>query len=292
MLLGKTGSGKSSFIKLLGGTNLYTGKEPDVDSGIDSATTKAAPYKCHLNGRPVILIDTPGFDDSARDNIDILEDIVSHLLYLAREDDSFPLHGVIFLHDISEKRFSGSQKKTLSILQQMCGKSAMGNVIVGTTMWYPGSIKRFAEQEKREADILKEHWSRIHSTVRLYEDDVDAAAGILTALLAVPRVNLLVHDEMHKTGGILGETTVGKTIFAEGIDEFERLRRLGKEKEAGVLEGLLKRLKNPADMTFAEKLGLAIAAPIVLAPAAFVAAPVGVIYALVHGANKVFSGGK
>lgn len=39
-------------------------------------------------------------------------------------------------------------------------------------------------------------------------------------------------------------------------------------------------------MSFAEKLGLAIAAPIVLAPAAFVAAPVGVIASLVHLAEE------
>ncbi|KAI5838867.1 hypothetical protein DFP73DRAFT_530682 [Morchella snyderi] len=285
ILLGKTGSGKSSFIKLLGGTNLHTGEEPDVDSGINSATKKAVPYKCDLNGRPIILVDTPGFDDSARDNIDVLLDIVSHLLYLRRKADSFPLYGVIFLHDISEIRFSGSQKKTLSILRQMCGEQAMANVIVGTTMWYPGKSKRFREQEQREADILTQHWRGIHSTVRLHEDDADAAAGILIALLDVPCVNLLVQDEMYQTGGILGETTVGKTIFAEGIDEFDSLRRLGKDKEAGYLENLLKGFKKPSDMTFVESLGFAIATPIVTAS-------ISVVYALVHSVNKVFGEGK
>ncbi|KAH0610156.1 uncharacterized protein H6S33_012702 [Morchella sextelata] len=287
MLLGKTGSGKSSFIKLLRGKD-DTGNEPDVDGGTNSTTVEVTPYNCHVNDRSVILIDTPGFDDDVRDNIDILLAITSNLLRLALEGSQ--LHGVIFLHDISERRFSGSQKRTLSILRQMCGAGAMGNVIIGTTMW--SSDKKKNEQEMREAHILKEHWDGIHSTVRLPEDDFDAAAGIVTALLSVPRVYLLVQDEMYKTGGELGKTTVGKMISAEGKDKLESLKQQGKDKDAGTLERVLEKLKRPADMTFAEKFGLAIAAPIVLAPAALVAAPVGVIYALVHGANYFTGGSK
>lgn len=251
---------------------------------------KVTPYNCHVNDRSVILIDTPGFDDDVRDNIDILLAITSNLLRLALEGSQ--LHGVIFLHDISERRFSGSQKRTLSILRQMCGAGAMGNVIIGTTMWSSDKTKRFNEQEMREAHILKEHWHGIHSTVRLSEDGSDAAAGIVTALLSVPRVYLLVQDEMYKTGGELGKTTVGKMIAAEGKDKLESLKQQGKDKDAGTLERMLEKLKRPADMTFAEKFGLAIAAPIVLAPAALVAAPVGVIYALVHGANYFTGGSK
>lgn len=36
MLMGKTGAGKSSFIKLLGGKNVLTGEEPTVNDGSDS----------------------------------------------------------------------------------------------------------------------------------------------------------------------------------------------------------------------------------------------------------------
>ncbi|KAI5849256.1 P-loop containing nucleoside triphosphate hydrolase protein [Morchella snyderi] len=289
MLMGKTGSGKSSFIRLLGGRDPETGSEPDVDGGTGSATVKVASYECTINSRRVTLIDTPGFDDDVRGDSSILLDISSELLRLALGSGS-PLRGIIFLHDITEKRYSGSQKKTLSILRDMCGKGAMGNVIIGTTMWLPDNKKRFSEQEVREAEILKKHWDGIHSTVRLFENDLDAAVGIVTALLSVPRVNLLVQDEMGPTG-ILSETTVGKTMLAEGRDEIQGLKQEGNDEDAGILESMMEKLKRPADLTFAEKFGLAIAAPIVLAPTALVAAPVGVIYALVHGANYL-SGSK
>lgn len=36
ILMGKTGVGKSSFIKLVGGRDVQNGGEPKVDSGIDS----------------------------------------------------------------------------------------------------------------------------------------------------------------------------------------------------------------------------------------------------------------
>lgn len=57
------------------------------------------------------------------------------------------------------------------------------------------------------------------------------------------------------------------------------------KRERGQFERLFDKIK-AGDLSFAEKFGLAIAAPIVLAPAALVSAPVGVIASLVHLAQK------
>jgi len=75
-VMGPTGVGKSSFI------NLATQSETKlpVSDGVDSCTSTvdAAPA-FELDGRRVILYDTPGFDDSRKGEEETLEIIVREL---------------------------------------------------------------------------------------------------------------------------------------------------------------------------------------------------------------------
>ncbi|KAI5840020.1 P-loop containing nucleoside triphosphate hydrolase protein [Morchella snyderi] len=240
MLCGKTGSGKSSFIRLLGGLDV-NGKEPVSDGGLESCTTKPMTYVTKHNGRTVLLLDTPGFDDSAIDNLVILNEIVSNLYIWALQDKEIHTHGVLFLHDISETRFGGSQQKTLQLLKAMCGPGAMGNVIIGTTMWSDNGAKHEA-QVKRESEFLRKHWGDIHKTVRVPEGDEDIANSIIGDLLARPPTLLLVQTELLTPPHTCEATTVGKIAIPEGKREAERLakeleeqklesERLAKEKE-------------------------------------------------------------
>lgn len=373
ILIGKTGVGKSNFVKLLGGR--AEGKEPIVGEGIDSCkmpiavpifdfskqltrklgTEKPTTYYTKINNREIILLDTPGFDDSGTENLDILADIISNLWVFALRKDEIKTHGVIFLHDISEVRFSGSQRKTLSILKALCGDECMGNVIIGTTKWSPEKPAKFKKEEEREQRFLKEHWGGIYKTTRLPEEDGrDAAVQVITDLLAKDPVLFRAQREMLRPPHKVENTTAVKLVIPEAqlerdqlykeikeqkerfeeeqakndkkinkleqelakrekmlgdnsekdkeleelqrtIDELKEQRRLDEEenakrsekqeKERGFFDDIFEKLKSVPDMTFAEKFGLAIAAPIILAPAALVAAPVGVIAAFVGLAN-------
>ncbi|KAH8153100.1 uncharacterized protein LAJ45_02687 [Morchella importuna] len=223
MLAGKTGSGKSSFVRMLGGLDV-NGNEPVSDGGLESCTTKPTTYVTRYNGRTVLLLDTPGFDDSALDNLAILTDIVSNLYIWALQDKEIHTHGVVFLHDISETRFGGSQQKTLQLLKSMCGPEAMGNVIIGTTMWSDNGTKRQAQ------------------TIRVPDGDEDVAKSIIGDLLARPPTKLLVQTELLIPPHTCEATTVGRIAIPEGKREAERLakemeeqkleaERLAKEKE-------------------------------------------------------------
>lgn len=317
----------------------------------DAGTKKPAMYNAEVNGRKIILLDTPGFDDSGVENLGLLYDIFSILYSLALGKGRFPIHGVVFLHDISEARFSGSQRKTLLILRALCGESCMENVIVGTMRWSPEGSARFKKEEERERAFLGEHWGDVYKTKRwTSEHDIHVPAQIVTDLLEKPSVLLLAQVEILNA---VGDTTAGRLLVPEARVEMERLQRefaeqkqrfegemaknsaeaeklrrelerrkktpgantdkdkleqlqreiAEKEKkvkedkarmevdaekqkgERGQFERLVDRVK-AGDLSFAEKFGLSIAAPIVLAPAALVAAPVGVIASLVHLAQK------
>lgn len=130
----------------------------------------------------------------------------------------------------------------------------------------------------------------IYQTVQLFEDNRDAAMDIITELLARPPVVLQVQREMLNPPHMIEATTVGQFLMPEAERELERLRREGDAKEVGAFEALLRSLKNPADMSFVERFGLVIVAPIILVPAAIIAAPVGVVASFVHLAKKWSSG--
>ena len=60
--------------------NLASGSSLRVGMGLESSTTEVKRAdKFTLDGKPVILIDTPGFDDTTKSDADILKLIAAFL---------------------------------------------------------------------------------------------------------------------------------------------------------------------------------------------------------------------
>jgi hypothetical protein len=60
--------------------NLVSGSDLDVGKGLRSCTNTVEPAGAfNLDGRRVVLIDTPGFDDSTRSDTDVLKMIAAFL---------------------------------------------------------------------------------------------------------------------------------------------------------------------------------------------------------------------
>lgn len=183
-----------------------------------------------IGERRVLLLDTPGFDDSVRENLDVLNDILSQLYTFALRQDEIETRGVIFLHDISETRFGGSQKKTLGILKALVGDEHLGNVIVGTTMWSADSEK-FGNEEERERSLLKDQWGGIYKTVRIPKDDKGTAIRIIEDLFDRPPALLLAQEEMLLPPHTTENTTVGRLAMPEGRLELEQLQKEHREQQ-------------------------------------------------------------
>lgn len=194
-----------------------------------------------INGRRIILLDTPGFDDSAKENLEVLNDIVSHLYAYTLRRTEIETRGVIFLHDISETRFGGSQKKTLDILKSLVGIENLGNVIVGTTMWSSPGSDKFKKEEQREQSLLNDQWKGIYKTTRVPDGDKDTATSIVTELFARPPVILLSQKEMLRSPNTVESTTAGKLVIPESRLELEGLQREREEREKAFQEEVQRR---------------------------------------------------
>lgn len=180
-------------------------------------------YRTTVDKKEIILVDTPGFDDSGTENLEVLRSIIGILHFFTLQNSLSPIHGIVFLHDIGEVRFSGSQRKTLSILEAMCGDKCMGNVIVGTMGWSPENPAKFKKEGEREQKFLSEHWGGVCMTKRwIYEDENDVPVQIITDLLVKPQIILLAQEEMLIPPHAIENTTVGKSVIPEACLEMEQ----------------------------------------------------------------------
>ena len=131
LIVGGTGTGKSSFIKAL---LRDAPRRPVVGESLQSCTAgvECFSYRDHA-GRRCFLIDTPGLDDSRLSDAEVLTRIAYFLMDLLHK--GLQIHGVIFIHRITDVRLSGSSVKTAEIIKLICGEHFRGTVAFVTSMW-------------------------------------------------------------------------------------------------------------------------------------------------------------
>jgi hypothetical protein len=88
---------------------------------------------------------------------------------------------IVYLHRIIDIRMSGSQQKNLKMFVSLCGKQAMRNAVIVTTMW--GKLRGYqAEGETREAELKTVYWAdMMHEgcSVERFEDTYASAWDII-----------------------------------------------------------------------------------------------------------------
>ncbi|ETN44319.1 uncharacterized protein HMPREF1541_10499 [Cyphellophora europaea CBS 101466] len=125
--MGGTGVGKSTFINVLAASS--DGREKArVGHTLMSCTADVQIFPCTLQGRRFNLIDTPGFDDPRMSDVEILSRLVDYFR-------TRPIHGVIFLHRITDIRLSGSAIRTAQLIKHICGAEFFERVALVTGMW-------------------------------------------------------------------------------------------------------------------------------------------------------------
>ncbi|MCJ1450779.1 hypothetical protein MMC28_001113 [Mycoblastus sanguinarius] len=168
LVLGKTGVGKSTFIKTATGLDVETGDTlhsctiplspksfPKSMLITESGTAEVQIYP--LPDSQTFFIDTPGFADSKRSDADILQSIVSCLADL-KEGLTFAgtkidLCGVIYMHAINQVRVDGPMMKNLRMLLRLVGNDNMKNLTYVTSKWSTEDVK---VAEDREGELIND----------------------------------------------------------------------------------------------------------------------------------------
>ncbi|KAJ7572926.1 kinase-like domain-containing protein [Mycena floridula] len=191
-LMGPVGTGKSSFINHAMGRMVTA-----VGHGMASGTDKIQAFTCNHpdgSGRRIVLVDTPGFDDSEKSDYEILVALSQWLVKTYKRQNM--LTGVLQLHRISDTGMRATSLRTLKMLKELCGDNALANVIHVTTCW-DGVTEEIGAQ--REQQLKSEFWNAYiqnGSRIARFHSDFRSAWQILGLLDVMTPRPLLLQKEM------------------------------------------------------------------------------------------------
>ncbi|KAG8678962.1 hypothetical protein FRC09_019385, partial [Ceratobasidium sp. 395] len=121
--------------------NDASGGTLDVGDDLQSCTQDVAlSNQFQVDGRDVVLIDTPGFDDTELSDTDIL-------LRISACEEGHKLTGIIYLHRITDGRIGGISRRTFKIFRELCGQKTLANVLIVTNMWSDPPSETHVERE-------------------------------------------------------------------------------------------------------------------------------------------------
>jgi len=151
-VMGPTGSGKSTFIDCAtrqdGRTVGHKLRSFTKDIRTDRFT--------HPTFGSVVFIDTPGFDDTLKPDVEILTTIANLLVKVYKQKVN--LAAIIYMHKIDDNRMSGPLRKNLTMFTSICGQEAMPHVVIATSMW--GNVDP-VQGAKREEELKGDFWKDI-----------------------------------------------------------------------------------------------------------------------------------
>ncbi|KAF4961107.1 hypothetical protein FSARC_10271 [Fusarium sarcochroum] len=203
-------------------------------TGSGTSIVDVYPYKVSADFT-VYLIDTPGFDDTGKTDSDVLNEIAMWL------SDSYQhnicLHGIIYLHRISDVRMQGSAKKNLVTFKKLCGENALRKVILASTMWDKTPLDE-ATMREQELKDTPEFWGWMlekGSSCHRYDNTADSARQIILSLAnhEAPIATDL-QKQIVDEGLTLDETSAGQELASEILKERERLDEVRQELEAQI----------------------------------------------------------
>ncbi|CCM03857.1 uncharacterized protein FIBRA_06006 [Fibroporia radiculosa] len=213
IIMGATGSGKSTF------ANLATGADFRVGHGLQSCTETIQQETLQLDNEVVTIIDTPGFDDTERPQADVLREIADFLK--AEYENKTKVAGVVFTYRISDHRMSGVSLENYRLFRKICGDMAMENVAVVTTMWTSSNQTVGMRREKElSTNFFKD---AIENNARMYRHDntQESAKTILRDLMGRKSGALRVQVELVDQHKSIPETEAG-TQLQSALDEEEK----------------------------------------------------------------------
>lgn len=194
-------------------------------------TQNVQPYEMTLEGKSIILYDTPGFDDSDGNDAQIFETIAQ---YLAGSLASKKLlNGAIFMQPINDARVPESERVRTELFKRIVGEDAYDHVVIASSMW-DKTLKSFGERNERNRINDYDIWGEmLEGDARLmsFLNDYQSAKQIVRHFLYTPPVTMLLQKEIRDKKGVLSETSAGRwledAVGARVRDVEQKMMRFG-----------------------------------------------------------------
>ncbi|KAL6831285.1 ankyrin repeat-containing domain protein [Trichoderma sp. SZMC 28015] len=218
-VMGVTGAGKSSLI------SLCTGKNVKIGHNLESCTSDVEDVEFMLNDHVCVhLIDTPGFDDTSRSDVEVLQNIAVWLTDSLKLED-IKLSGIIYLHRIIDVRMAGSALRNLSMFKKLCGEGAYSSVVLATSMWSQVDEATGAQREQ-ELIETKKFWGHMYekgSRIFRLDQTRESCLEIIKYIISLGSTTLLeLQDEIVNHHRQIEDTEAGVQLNQDIIRERQK----------------------------------------------------------------------
>ncbi|KAK3341819.1 P-loop containing nucleoside triphosphate hydrolase protein [Lasiosphaeria hispida] len=220
-LMGVTGAGKSTFIK-------HCVDDPvTVGHTLRSCTEKVQAYMFNHKDTKVVLVDTPGFDDTQRSDVEVLRELATWLKMTY--ENNIKLDGIIYMHRITDVRMQGSAAKNLLMFKKLCGDSALSRVILATTRWEEMALNPMtADDREKELKDTESFWGfmvKKGSKMQRHYNNRDSALKLINHYLPGEgnAGSLGIQDEMVRDKKGLSQTEAGQELERDLNEQRDRL---------------------------------------------------------------------
>ncbi|KAF5329380.1 hypothetical protein D9619_009217 [Psilocybe cf. subviscida] len=229
-IMGPTGSGKSILVNVLAGREAVA-----VGNDLDSCTVNLCPVIIEPEDwmipmvdrmpRRLVLVDTPGFDDTYVDDSEILRRISVWLA--ASYNDSMKIAGVIFLNEISRVSIRGTGRRNIDVFKKLCGADMMKYVALCTTMWEGVPLDL---AEKRKYQLRETYWKDMITggaqVVRIYRGCSSAWGAVNTILSEFNNSRIMcIQKELVDLQKLLPDTKAARSLQGSLNRELEQQRQ-------------------------------------------------------------------
>ncbi|KAF8756751.1 50S ribosome-binding GTPase [Rhizoctonia solani] len=218
VLFGPTGAGKTTFANVASGDSMRIGR------GVKSCTQNVEPTTMFtVDGKPVVVVDCPGFDDTYLSETDILKSVAGFLT--AAYSQQFKITGLLYLHRITDTRVGGTDMRHLNMFKELCGTDSLQNVVYVTNMWSnpPTEDEMFRENALRDGIDLFGGPLALGAQMARHYNTQESAHDIIRLLLprepTMPKIAKEIKDENRK----LEETAAGIALGHGLQDEIKKL---------------------------------------------------------------------
>ncbi|KAI6148893.1 hypothetical protein BKA82DRAFT_81213, partial [Pisolithus tinctorius] len=163
-----------------------------------------------FEGSSVVLVDTPGFGDTGKSDLEVLAMLSE---WLGKEYAEKPmLSAILYFHRISDNHTVGTPLKDLQVSQELCGRHDLSRVILVTTMW---DQVEHEVGEERLRELKNGYWKAVRlrgSTTFKHLNTQESAIQLLGSIVRWEKEAAQVQSQLKISDSIksgLSETAAG-----------------------------------------------------------------------------------